>query len=101
MMNFTIQYPQNVITVLGRVTTNKEEWDSLGYPDKVILLGNFVNALVPEYEYHAVDFIPSIDKPWEHDVQNQHIVMTTVCDGSTLVFSLERRKFIPCNLVEV
>jgi hypothetical protein len=101
MTTFTIQYPQNVITVLGRITTNKEEWDNLEYPTKVILLGSFVNALVPEYEYCAVDFIPSADKPWEHDINNQHIVMTTVCDGSTLVFSLERRTFIPCNLVEI
>lgn len=101
MTTFAIQYPQNVVTVLGRITTNKEEWDNLEYPTKVILLGSFVNALVPEYEYPAIDFIPSADKPWEHDIHNQHIVMTTVCDGSTLVFSLERRLFIKCNLVEV
>lgn len=101
MTTFTIQYPKNVVTVLGRITTNKEEWDKLVYPDKVILLGSFVKALVPEYEYCAVDFIPSADKPWEHDVHNQHIVMTTVCDDTTLVFSLERRSFIKCDLVEV
>lgn len=100
MTNFTIHYAEYVITVLGRLTTNKEEWDNLEYPTKVILLGSFVNALVPEYEYCAVDFIPSKDKPWEHDVNNQRIVMTTVCDGNTLIFSLERRLFIPCSVVE-
>ena len=42
MTTFTIQYPKNVVTVLGRITTNKEEWDKLVYPDKVILLGSFV-----------------------------------------------------------
>lgn len=101
MTTFAIQYPKNVVTVLGKITTNKEEQDELEYPTKVILLGSFVNALVPEYEYCAVDFIPSEDKPWERDINNQHFVMTTVCDGTTLVFSLERRLFIPCNLVEV
>lgn len=101
MTTFTIQYPQNVITVLGRITTNKEEWNKLEFPDKAVLLGSFVKELVPEYQYCAVDFIPSADKPWECDINNQHVVMTTVCDGTTLVFSLERRLFIKCNLVEV
>lgn len=101
MTNFAIQYPQTATTVLGRITTTKKEWDELEYPNKVILLGSFVNALVPEYEYPALDFIPSEDKSWERDINNQHFVMTSVCDGTTLVFSLERRLFIPCNLVEV
>ena len=101
MTTFAIQYPQNVVTPLGRITTKKGEWDTLEFSDKVILLGSFVKNLVPEYEYCAVDFIPSAYKPWEHDTHNHHIVMTSVCDGTTLVFFLERRTFIPCTLVEV
>jgi len=101
MMNFTIQYPKTVVTVLGQVRTNKEEWNQLEYTTKVILLGSFVNALVPEYEYCALDFIPSTDKSWEHDINNQHLAVTCNLDDSELTFTLERRTFIPCNLVEV
>lgn len=101
MINFAIQYPETEVTVLGRITTPKEEWDKLEYPTKVILLGSFVNNLIPEYEYCAVDFIPTADKPWEQDIRSQHVVMTCELIDSALQFTLERRLFIPCSLIKV
>lgn len=106
MKTFTINYPKTEVSVLGNIKTNKDSWNELEYPVKVTLLGSFVKNLVPEYEYCAVDHIPSKDKPWEQDINNKHVVLTCDeeqlidTDPATLIFTLEIRNYIPVALVE-
>jgi hypothetical protein len=105
MKNFRINYPRTEETILGTIKTTRSEWSNLDFSTKVLLLGSFVKELVPEYEYPAIDFVPTKKEPWEHDVKGQHIGI--FCETSALsdtdaalIFTLMRISFIPAELVE-
>lgn len=102
MKQFIINYPKKTQYILGRITTNRNDWGTLEFQTKVRLLGSFVKQLV-EYQYDAVDSVPGAQEPLLIEAEDGIYILTLDIAGTNndeLIFSLVKETYGPAELIE-